>query len=769
MTADTAISWDGKVYPYIPSDPLQVDPSIHFHDQIDDDLEPITFEVVRYAMWNVNVEQGNTLLRVSGSPIAAYGHDFNPCLLDERGNFVFFGPFLQYLSSAAGSAVKWTLENRSANPGIRDGDIFLTNDPWVGATHQTDVCVYAPLFWEGELFCWFANTLHQWDMGGTTPGSFNPISQDIFWEAGCIPPIRIVEQGVLRKDLEEEYIRRSRMPDLVALDLRAQITACNVARERMQKLVTKYGPATVKGVMRKLQDDSESAFLKRLDTIPDGMWQEQAWIELSREGDRHVYRNVLRLTKKDGKLIFDNAGTDPQIGSINCAAIAWKGAIASMISAQMLFDQMFVIEGAYRHIEFDPEPGTITCATFPAGVISAPPIVLLQTIGLAGLIISRMLYCSSDQELRKEVQSCMGTLMFPIDAIAGTDQRGNPYASFLLDPVGAALGALSWKDGVNTGGWPWDLQSTMPNVEDNELFYPLLYLWRKEIPNSGGGGKYRGGNSAEIAYVLNDTDSMAHYTTGGHTIVPGAGLFGGDPTSRTRFMLIKDARVRQTAAASGRMPASLAEIGGEHVNVPPKAGGVVQQDGDVFSLAWTSAAGYGDPLDRDPALVVSDIGELNLTPGWASARYGVCLNEHGALDADSTRKLRSQIIHDRLGGAADRQRDLEMRPEADDERAVSEGLVLWGSGTDAVYVCRKCRSVIQPAEENFKSGCARRTTPVEEVGLAPIDPRQFIDDELVYREYFCPGCGLLFQGDFTRKEDPDIWDIRLFPTAEGDG
>jgi N-methylhydantoinase B len=499
------------------------------------------------------------------------------------------------------------------------------------------------------------------------------------------------------------------------------------------------------------------------------MWQEQAWIELSREGDRHVYRNVLRLTKKDGKLIFDNAGTDPQIGSINCAAIAWKGAIASMISAQMLFDQMFVIEGAYRHIEFDPEPGTITCATFPAGVISAPPIVLLQTIGLAGLIISRMLYCSSDQELRKEVQSCMGTLMFPIDAIAGTDQRGNPYASFLLDPVGAALGALSWKDGVNTGGWPWDLQSTMPNVEDNELFYPLLYLWRKEIPNSGGGGKYRGGNSAEIAYVLNDTDSMAHYTTGGHTIVPGAGLFGGDPTSRTRFMLIKDARVRQTAAASGRMPASLAEIGGEHVNVPPKAGGVVQQDGDVFSLAWTSAAGYGDPLDRDPALVVSDIGELNLTPGWASARYGVCLNEHGALDADSTRKLRSQIIHDRLGGAADRQRDLEMRPEADDERAVSEGLVLWGSGTDAVYVCRKCRSVIQPAEENFKSGCARRTTPVEEVGLAPIDPRQFIDDELVYREYFCPGCGLLFQGDFTRKEDPDIWDIRLFPTAEGDG
>ncbi len=620
MSSNAEIKWDGKTYPYVPSDPLRVDPAIRFHDEADQDLEPITFEVIRYAMWNINVEQGNTLLRVSGSPIAAYGHDFNPCLLDERGNFVFFGPFLQYLSSASGSAVKWTLEYRSANPGILDGDIFLTNDPWVGATHQTDVCVYAPLFWEGELFCWFANTLHQWDLGGTTPGSFNPISQDVFWEAGCIPPIKIVEQGVLRKDLEEEYIRRSRMPELVALDLRAQITACNVARERMRQMIDKYGPGIVKGAMKKLQDDSETAFLKRLETIPDGMWTEQSWIELSREGDRSVYRNVLRLTKSGNKLIFDNEGTDPQIGSINCASIAWKGAIASMISAQMLFDQMFVIEGAYRHIDFKPIPGTITCATFPAGVISAPPTVLLQTIGLAGLIISRMLYCSSDDELRKEVQSCMGNLMYPIDAIAGTDQRGQPYASFLLDPVGAALGTLSWRDGVNTVGWPWDLQSTMPNVEDNELFYPLLYLWRKEIPNSGGSGKFRGGNSAEIAYVLNDTASMTHYTTGGHTIIPGAGLFGGDPTSRTRFMLIKDAKLRETAAGDARMPGGLDELGGEHIHIAPKAGDVVQGVDDVFSLAWTSASGYGDPLERDPDQAVRDIADSNMTAEWARER-----------------------------------------------------------------------------------------------------------------------------------------------------
>jgi N-methylhydantoinase B len=765
MSAQDDIKWDGKIYPYVPSDPLQIDPGISLHSTVAEDIDPISFEVIRYAMWNINVEQGNTLLRISGSPIAAYGHDFNPCLLDESGDFVFFGPFLQYLSSASGSAVKWTLEYRSSNPGISDGDIFLTNDPWVGAIHQADVCIFAPLFWEGELFCWFANTLHQWDLGGTTPGAFNPISQDVFWEAGCIPPIKIVEQGVLRKDLEEEYIRRSRMPDLVALDLRAQITACNVARERMQQLIEKYGPGVVKGVMKKLQDNSEIAFVKRLETIPDGTWAEESWVELSREGDRSVYRNVVRLTKKGDRLIFDNEGTAPQIGSINCAAIAWKGAIASMISAQMLFDQMFVIEGAYRHMEFRPTPGTLTCAKFPAGVVSAPPTVLLQTIGLAGLVISRMLYCSTDEVLQKEVQSCMGTLCFPIDAIAGIDQRGAGYASFLLDPVGGALGALSWKDGVNTGGWPWDLQSTMPNVEDNEIFYPLLYLWRKEIPNSGGSGKFRGGNAAEIAYVVNDSDAITHYTTGGHTIIPGPSLFGGDPTSRTRYLLIRNAGVREAAAQNGKMPAGLEELGGKHTNVSPKTGGVVQESGDIFSLAWTSAAGFGDPLERDPRLVVQDIDQAYISPDWARQRNGVCLDENGALDIEETDALRMRMRQARLSSASGPGPAHHTMAEKPGDIRVSEGLVIAKSGEGAFYTCTKCRTQIQNTNENYKSGCIKRVTDVSEVGLSPIDPKLFIDDIIEYREYFCPGCGLLLQGDFNRPDDPDFRDICLASAA----
>ena len=205
------------------------------------------------------------------------------------------------------------------------------------------------------------------------------------------------------------------------------------------------------------------------------------------------------------------------------------------------------------------------------------------------------------------------------------------------------------------------------------------------------------------------------------------------------------------------------------LHIAPKTGDVVQGIDDVFSLAWTSASGYGDPLERDPDRVVRDIADANMTVEWARERTGVCLDERGALDREKTDELRSKIITQRLAVANERQTALESRPESVNDRAVSEGLALVGAGDDAVYVCRKCRTVIQTADKNYKTSCIKRTTAVQEVGLAPIDPKLFIDDKMVYREYFCPGCGLLFQGDFTRMEDADIWDIRLFSTLGNAG
>jgi len=149
----THVSFDGKNHPYVPRRQLDISPKLRLQRAATDDIDPITYEVIRHSLWHVNEEHGATIQRVSGSPVAMYALDLNPSILTEDGEFVYFGPYMQYMSGVTDTQVKWTLENRSDNPGIKPGDMFLANDPWVGAAHQMDVMLLCPIFWQGELFC----------------------------------------------------------------------------------------------------------------------------------------------------------------------------------------------------------------------------------------------------------------------------------------------------------------------------------------------------------------------------------------------------------------------------------------------------------------------------------------------------------------------------------------------------------------------------------------------------------------------------------------
>ena len=733
MAKETAPLWDGKIFPYRASEELQIHETLDLHSDVLSGIDPIDHEVLRFALWNVNVEHGNTIIRMSGSPAAVYAHDFNPVILDERGDYVMTGPYLQYLSSAASSAVKWTLENRAENPGIHPGDIFLTNDPWIAASHQPDVTLMMPLFLEDKVFAWVVNTLHQWDLGGTTPGGFNPIAPDVYWEAPCIPPIKIVERGELRKDIEDLYTRFSRVPDLVGIDLRAQIVGCRTASDRLAELTDKYGAGMVKSCMRKLQDDSESAFVNRLKTIPDGSWSGEGWMEASGPGDRSVYKNKMTLKKLGEQLVFTNEGTNEQIGALNSTFVAWRGACLAMLMSQMLFDQMFVIEGALRHLTFEAEPGLMTCAKRPAAVSASPPGTLMNSIGLSGILVSKMLATSTDPELRKEVSSCIGSLSFPVNAIEGIDQRGNSYASFFLDPVGAAIAAHSWRDGQDTGGWAWDLQSTMPNVEDQELFYPILYLWRRELPDSGGAGMYRGGNSAELAFTPHKTESVAISTVSSQVAVPGWGLFGGYPTSTVSFEVVRTDELKQGLSSGAPIPSSPDELTGERSWVLAKSHGNVLQENDVWICSWAGAGSYGDPLLREPSSVETDVEMGRVTSSWAKAVYGVVIGDFEATDS-----LRKRLLQERIGSKPTKVVDIKAPALG---IAIHESLEI----REGSVVCRPSNTRICDSNENWKEHVPTRVLPISELNPRLRDPSIYIDAKVEGRQYFCPSSGLLLE------------------------
>jgi N-methylhydantoinase B len=749
---------DGLIHPYKApkSPPEHIREMLHTETA---ELDPTEFEVLRHALFNLNLEHGNTIIRTSGSPVVVYAHDFNPVVLDEWGDYVYFGPWLQYLVAASSPAVKWILEHRSANPGIEPGSMFMTNDPWIGATHQSDLAVLAPIFYEGKIFSWVASSLHHQDLGGTAPGGFNPVAPDIFSESGVIPPVRIVENGELRTDLEQEFMRRSRMPELVAVDLRAQIAGCRVAVQRMQELLDRYGPGALKGAMRKVQDDSEQAFAKRLETLPDGEWREEAFLEMAAPGDRRLYRNTVVLRKKGDRLIFSNEGTDPQIGALSCTLAGWEGAIASMVNSQLMFDQMFAIGGALRRIDFEPQEGTLSSALHPAA-LSLAVLTLDQCIALAALCISKMLASSSDPTLHQEIQSSMGCATFPIAAIAGATADGSPFATLLMDPVAGGMSGWSWRDGLDAGGWPWDPQVTMPNVEETESFYPLLYLWRRTVADSGGAGRFRGGNSMEVAVIPYGVESVAHYAaSSAHHTVPMPPLFGGLPSNGNRFLLHRDTdAVAQLAA--GDIPGPDSYKVGEVEEIEPKAFGVPQNADDVFLLSWCGGGGFGDALDREPERVAADVAAGMVTTESALALYGVALSADGVLDAAGTDQLREERRAVRRGWDGPKDARKLGAPNGVAPRPIGPSLQLRDDGGSTVIAC-DCGTVLAPGDGNWKTGALVREDPITVGNLLIPDPTRLADDAVVMRQFACPGCVRLLDVDLSRAEEPLLWDIRI--------
>lgn len=304
--------WDGVARSYIPGDELVIDPSVRLHQGAATEVDPITFEVIRYTLLNANFEHSALIQRLGISPIVMLTRDFQASVLLEDGDLMFLGPNLQYFSNSHSLSIKWILENRSKSPGIRPGDMFLSNDPYVGAPHQPDTCLSLPVFVGDEIFCWVANILHYSDVGGPVPGSFCITATDMWTDPPSFPPVKLVEGGVTRADIEQMFLRQSRLPTNVLMDLRAAVSANQVTAARISALVERYGADVVKAVMRRTVDAAEELFVERLASIPDGSWSARAYTEASVPGDRNVYAYQLTITKKGDWLEVDNAGSDPR-------------------------------------------------------------------------------------------------------------------------------------------------------------------------------------------------------------------------------------------------------------------------------------------------------------------------------------------------------------------------------------------------------------------------------------------------------------------------
>jgi len=543
----------------------------------------------------------------------------------------------------AGQAVRHIIREYSQNPGIFEGDAFLMNDPYIGALHTPDMYVVTPIHYRGKLIAWSSNFVHLRDIGAINPGGFAPDSKEIFHEGFDTPGIKVIERGVVKKDVWRTMMNMVRMPEIVSLDLHSQIAANITARQRMIDLVTKYGPETVAEVGKRILDISESLLRARLKEIPDGTWRTRQYLD-SHAG---TFTVRLALTKKNDTLTYDFTGTSPQ-APFGFNATYWPvfgGCIAPLFP--MLCYDMDWNEGLLRPIRVNAPEGTIVNPIRPAPVTIATLSGLEMADNVALEAISKMLLSSE-----KYRQEATGVWLGAHLTITIYGYRNKGYmVSTTPENMGGSGGARTFKDGVDYGGQVINPVARIPNVEAMETAVPILYLFRRLIQDSGGPGKYRGGLTTEFAMMphdaMNDSVNLVLYGRG-QDFTQCEGIGGGYPGSNGAFIVGKGTDVRKRLLTDG-VPKNINELSGK---MTLTMWGTQQLGVDDFVNVWLmGGGGYGDPIDRDPELVKQDVENGFISPGSALDIYGVVIDENMKVNEAGTKRRREEIRKFRLENA----------------------------------------------------------------------------------------------------------------------
>jgi N-methylhydantoinase B len=362
-------------------------------------------------------------------------------------------------------------------------------------------------------------------------------------------------------------------------------------------------------------------------------------------------------------------------------------------------------------------------------------------------VLSKMIY--PDPALRRDVMCIGGTSQWPATIFRGIDQWGERYGYLLVDPIGGAIGAFSHADGISTGGQARTPICKLPNVEHTEQSFPVLFLYRKEITDSGGAGKFRGGLSAESCFIAHGTDKITHDTlSSGNAVPTSTGMMGGYPGAVNRYRFLKDSDIAERMKRA-ELVRDIDELKGTKEELGLRQQDFSQNPADVYAVLWSAAGGFGDPLERDPAKVAADVDNGDVSEKTALEVYGVVPGDARATERRRT-ELRARRIHgfpgpvEKLAG--------KVRFLATESLAVYDNLH---------YGCAKCAADLGPISRNYKERCVRNDLPVEAANPIVGDPKRFIDPRPQFRQFCCPGCGLLIENEIAIDSDPVLRDVEI--------
>lgn len=694
------------------------------------DYDVIAAEVHRKALENLTQEMAITLVRTSGSPVVVEAKDFSTCFLDTVPEHLGFAAYVLFHigSSVVGTeAIKEVVGDGEIEPG----DGWLVNDPHeAGAMHQGDVGVIMPMFHEGEHLGWGFANMHVLDVGGVGVSGYAPGARDVYQEGLRFPPIKIIREGAIDPEWEHFIAANVRAPGPVLNDIRSMIAANNTGARKLAQIVEEFGYDRYVEFCNVNKDLTEQVLRERISRIPDGVYETVDWNEFDgHDGPDQLLQLRCRLEVKGSDLHFHWSGV-PQIDAfVNSTKGAMYGQTMTAIMTMLAYGDLPVNGGIWRpvHVHLG-EPGTIVNSQPPAPASNAHSEVGMRACKAAKQVLNQALAQSEDPVLRGRVAGqCQDG--FPGINLFGANQHGGVSVIFYVDnAVGQGGGAQTVMDGQDGYGCTCMSACGLADIEGHEAADPVLFLWRKIVPNSGGSGQTRGGQALEQAFQLRYTDQMGGPVFAAVAEMPPRGFGGGYPGSTGAVKVLRDSNVSELLA-QGRLPRP-EQVEGERVPTRNKMSHLAVVRDDVAILTSGGGGGLGDPLLREPALVAKDVRDGYVTPGNATACYGVVLDAAGEVDDEATARRREQIRAERIG----RQPVKPLSAPADVGVALAR--------RDGHWRCTSCDERIAPEDENWRESAALRERPLAE---RYAEMEMYVQDReepprVTMREHFCPSC-----------------------------
>jgi acetone carboxylase, alpha subunit len=540
--------------------------------------------------------------------------------------------------------------------GVKDGDGFIHNDARYGGVHNTDQSMMMPLFYKGELICWLSSTIHEGENGACEPGGMPAAAESKYDEGIKMSPFKVVENFHLKRDLVTFLQNSVRDPKLQLEDMKVKLHAVMRLRDRIIAILDQFGREALIGTLRQHLEDTEVEMRRRISELPDGTTRVLQFMDSSLR-ENALQKVQCAITVKGDRMTLDFRGSAPQFlnRSVNTNIASFKAALCTGL-LQNVWPDLPHTMAVLSPIEVITDRNSIMDAEGE----------MPQAMSLMPMFKACVVWTIPMNKLNYSVPTRYSAVIASqYDQAAtfiygGLTQHGDITGNFCADINGNGQGARSHADGEHSVSPVFGFMCDSGEHEINEEDTPIIRLGAQRLAKDRiGWGKYRAGMGYEQIATSRGSPYWGFMTGCEGSKFPSAqGLFGGYSCPSYQLMKIKGINIFDELKKNPKVVEVFDIV--ELMNKRPIPGAQYSSndmgmtfeicaEGEIYMICQGSGGGYGDVLERDPALVMKDLAEDLMSHENARDIYKVVYDEKTlVVDEAATKKLRDDYRKERI-------------------------------------------------------------------------------------------------------------------------